>query len=445
MQHIVLAIITGVATFFICFSQLRGSDSFAQSAIFTICVLAPFWSLMSVILGVSHELDPREYFLEHGRVRKLLEPLRKSTMFSVVWFPPVAMFIGALTSFETPTNVATLYIQLAAIGAIMTAYIFFLDIIIRQSLFRPRCDLKKMVDEIDDATPIAVLRVILRSLLYEPSIINEVWVPSYPMGVEAPERTERLLYDNLAESMSEVLLKQVDPNMELPLEEDILRIAILESFGGRPDSLPNMKGDECHQQAINTWVDQPMGRYQRYNENLAASFVRGFVVYIGGLGRTLQLCTQMDTGSSKKMMWTIPPGALASADYAVHAAARCIIRSLAPDGQALADWKSSTLSVQIPTTLMAIFQLQRGTISYSKYISFDGKKDARAYIAKHDPDLYSVVRLCDQAANSILSRMKTLSGIGRIDLALKSECLEWVNVLMAQGEADQKLANKKTF
>jgi hypothetical protein len=264
------------------------------------------------------------------------------------------------------------------------------------------------------------------------------------MEVGFTEKTERLLFDNLTESMSEVLLKQVDPRMELPLEEDVLRIAIFESFGGRPDSLPNMKGDECHQQTINTWVDQPMGRCQRFNENLAASLVRGFAVYMGGLGRTLQQCTQVDSGSSKNVTWTLPPGALASADYAVHAAARCIIRSLAPNGQTLADWKSSILSVQIPTTLMAIFHLQRGIISHTKYLSFDGKKDARAYIAKHDPDLHSVVRLCDQAALSILSKMKTLSGLGRIDLALDSECLEWVNIVMTREVADQKLAEKKT-
>ena len=241
--------------------------------------------------------------------------------------------------------------------------------------------------------------------------MQEVRRPSHQSGIGGPERDELKLSEKLINDMANIFLLQLDQQTEAPLEDDVFRISILESLGGSP--LPANTSDviERQQKIISGWIDQPSPRSRKLQEPLSTPLVRGLCVFIGGFGKALEICATTSSGET----WKIPPAAFVGMNFAIQAIARCLVRSLTPS-----DWKSSHLSIQVPAALRALFQLRNGIFQHSK-IANSGETNGVTLVSNkiggHLTGEYGViVRACDTAAISILQSLRSLKGLGRVEL-----------------------------
>lgn len=439
LQHVILSLIIGFAVAYAAVLPLicRNGNDFERSATLLSCILTVLGTLVSVLDGDSHEVNVKLYLYPSSSnwYAQLCSKIAQHVAYIAVAASPLSILLAVLmtTSSEAPSrHVGWLYAKLSIATILMAMYVFIMDEAIRTALFHPRPNIHQMVEELyDDTTPVTRLGVILHSLLCDQSLVKEVWSPSQKPGMAGPEREEMILSEKLTKHMASVFLCRIDPQTEAPLEEDVLRIAILESLGGRLHPSDTSGVSERHQKSVNEWIDRQILRGQLLHEPLSTPLVRGLYVFLGGAGESLAICAT----SSDVDTWKIPPAAFVCMEFAVQATARCIVRSLTPSGRTLCDWKSSHLSIQVPASLQALFQLRRGIVQYSKFVNREtnGRALASNEIGAHIPAQYGeIVRACDMAASSIMHSLKCLKGLGRIDLSLSRECLDWTNTLLAR-------------
>jgi len=362
----------------------------------------------------------------------------------------VPIFSILLSKFWTDTAITMdalfpLSFKLAVLCGFLALYIYLADSEIRRALFKPEAEIPQMIRELnDDSTHVTRLGVMLRSLLSDASLVEEVWSPKRAPGIGGPEREEIDRSEKLFQDCSKILLRRPDPRSEAPLEEDVLRIAVLESLGGETFGTIHPETDERHYQQINEWIGLPTLRGTGSFEHLSVPLVRGLCVFVGGFGQALAMCsspTDPAWGDAAKLprpasTWTLSPSTFLCLDFAVTALARLIVRSLTPSGRTLCDWKSSVLSNQVPVALKALHRLRTGIAKYSASLTNDQTTGRQAQLSTQigtslsSPVHLELVRVCDASASQILHSMKHITGFGRIDLLLDSACLEWKNDLM---------------
>lgn len=438
LQHIFLSLLSGAIVTYAVVLPLFGTitELFARSAILTTCLLTTLATLTSVLDGVSHEIDPSQYLYPSSKsVRKL----RNKVAYLALAVSLLSIALVVATAGEAPIiYIGRLYMNLPIISGIMATYMYIIDETIRTALFNPRADIHQIVDELhDDTSENTRLLVILLSLLCDLSLVKEVRRPSHQGGIGGPERDELKLSEKLTNVMANIFLLQLDQQTEAPLEEDAFRISILESLGG-PSLLENTSdGIERHQKIINAWIDQPSPRSRKLQEPLSTPLVRGLCVFIGGFGKALEICATTSCGET----WKIPPAAFVCMNFAVQATARCLVRSLTPSGRTLCDWKSSHLSIQVPAALQALFQLRNGIVRHSKIVN-NGETNSLTLVSNTTGGHLTgecgvIVRACDTAATSILQSLRSLKGLGRIELSLDLDCLEWTNTLLKRHTTTQ--------
>jgi hypothetical protein len=451
-QHIVLALIASVIVAYVIIFPLSNVDVddengrlFLRSVHLTSSVLATLGSLLSVLDGVSHEINPFVLLepTNHNWYINLCGTLVRNVIFTAVVVP---IFSILLTTFVIPisdfrshhVSLTQLHIQLTTSCTLIAFYVTSMDEMLRTSFFHPRPNLTKMVNELSDETPeVTLLGVMLNSLLCDATLVQQAVNSSFPKSVSGPERDEVKRSEELTKKMTRVFLtprKEHTPS-EAPLEEDVLRILLLELLGG------GRRESERHQRMIHAWIDRPVPRRQssKLQEPLSCLLVRGLCTFIGGAGEALVLCSQ----SSDPGKWTLSPSIFCCLELAMEAVRRCLVRSLTPDGEhTLRDWKSSTLSIQVPSTLTVLHQLRRGVVRYS--IATVQRDNSLGRGVGHvgiqfplSKPCGQLVQKCDSAALSILQSMKSLKGLGRVDLAIADrECLEWKTLLLAHNEVN---------
>jgi len=467
-QHAVLSVVTGFIVYYaVKFpTMFQNNDLLACDALFIACILTLGSTLNSLIDGVSHELDPYKYLYPSDTMR----PKSTTTSFvpwsfgliPLVSITSASLFVGGGLS---ALGDVVLFSKLSIGGALTTAYIYTIDHQIRMALFNPPADLHRLLQELanDDTTSLTRLGVMLSSILCDASLVKRVWSgPGSQNSIGGPESEEIILCETLFETMANILLRPIDPSTEAPLDEDVLRIAILESLGGKlatdSSSSSSSSGNESterHEKEINKWIGLPTPLRVSGSrvEHLSIPLVRGLCVFIGGFGTALTIiCSSSATDSVlsttaqpklARCTWTLPPAVFVCLDFAVTAVGRCIVRSLSPSGRTLSDWTSAVLSNEIPVALKALYRLREGIAEYSIRTTNDEKADVRAQVANQigsnlsSPDHWKIVRACDAAATRILESAKSPSGHGRINLLLDPACLEWKHELMARNVPSQ--------
>lgn len=466
-QHAVLSVVTGFMVYYaVKFpTMFQNNDLLVCDALFIACILTLGSTLTSLVDGVSHELDPYKYLYP----LETMWPKSTTTTSFVPWpfvsIPLVSimsasLFVGGGLS---ALGDVVLFSKLLIGCALTTIYIYTIDHKIRMALFNPPADLHGLVEELanDDTTPLTRLGVMLSSILCDASLVKQVWSgPGSQNSIGGPESEEIILCETLFETMANILLRPIDPSTEAPLDEDVLRIAILESMGGKlaTDSSSSLSGNESterHEKEINKWIGLPTPVRVSGSrvEHLSIPLVRGLCVFIGGFGKALTIiCSSSATDSVRgttaqpkpaRCTWTLSPAVFVCLDFAVTAVARCIVRSLSPSGRTLSDWTSAVLSNEIPVALKALHGLREGIAEYSIRTTNDEKADVRPQVANQigsnlsSPDHWKIVRACDSAATRILESARSPSGHGRINLLLDPACLEWKHELMARNVPSQ--------
>lgn len=271
------------------------------------------------------------------------------------------------------------------------------------------------------------------SLLYDSQLIKTVSQPSQNFETVMHERDELIRASNLSQQLARILLSPMVPSNEAPLEEDVFRLAVLESLGGRRGA-----------HNVTEWVHYAVVTGSMVPEPPCLPLLRALCIYIGGLGETLIQCAnptkQIRPTSSRRLAeyWSLPPGCLASAEYAVKAAALFIVQSMtSTDGRLLRDWKSTHVALLVPTVLQAIFHLRTGLVDFGSPPSKSSpSRPSTALTPSGAPrmpanlQLQPLVRECDAAATRVLHSLKIPKGLGRVDLHLDEDCHLWTKSLV---------------
>ena len=456
-----LAIVTGVVlsltTVFHCFDLPHG-HVFARSAILATSVLTLFSPILMIGWN-GHELDPTA---DTWSKACLVRCAKKAGTVTVL-VPITAVVAALVVTSEEPVGIWSLYAQLVMYSLLMSVYLQGMDQAVQSALFYPPPDLKRFVNSLqDDSTPVTRLAVILHSLLRDAVLVEQVSKPTLKPGVvdldrQELERTAALILQMGAFNLSRNAALDYS---EAPLEEDVLRLVILESLGGPAEVQEQSQSTalvpkgttgsatrhpvvERHALAIKEWVEWKFAKGGDRTEPLVVPLVRAFCVFAGGLGESLLTCSSRATlplrpnrMDAMVETWALPPGAVVSAKYAVTAVTRCIIQSLRSSGRPLSDWKSTHLSTMVPSALAAFFHLRCGVLAFSKYHAANRSTntmttDIASHIGAHSPELLALLRVCDDSAHTILTSLKAPKSLGRGELPLDKECLAWTKQLLA--------------
>ena len=142
---------------------------------------------------------------------------------------------------------------------------------------------------------------------------------------------------------------------DLGLEDDILRVLILESIGGKdPDSAGNLGASDRHEKMVKSLVPGvAAGRV----EPLAVPMIRALCAYVAGLGVALQRLghahnPKQPLPTATFEVWALPPGALICSERALIGATRCVVYSITSLGPDDMDWRGTELSMFVPVVLV---------------------------------------------------------------------------------------------
>lgn len=371
--------------------------------------MAPvFWE------GTSHEIDPMQYFYETQSIwssKSLHSILKQSVMLALM--TPLPSILLATSSISTLSSHFfrgndRLFLELVFVSLLTTAFITVVDETIRIKLFHPRPNIQRFINELDDVpTATTRLGVLFGSLFGDASLVHNVLCPAPLRGIDNPETEEVNRMKELSQQMANHYFCPIDPQIEAPLEEDVLRILLLESMGGLGSN-----------DSISEWtIDHPfaLGTQQR---RLSTVLVRGLTVFIASWGDVLARCVAASGGHNR---WEMAPATVACWRFAITAIQRSLTHSMSPIGDPMSDWNSAHLTTLIPSALVALFHLRSGVFSFSKIPS--------PKTMEHAFDARTIERMCDDAATAILLLSKRLKCLSRFDRCLDRDCLQWKNTL----------------
>jgi hypothetical protein len=466
IQHIVISLMASITVAYVgIFPYVTASMSthldneiqrYIRSIHIASCIFTAFGSLFAILDGTSHEINP--YLYTNSNQTKWFSSIYTNivsrVLYSTVIVPITSMIVAAYTmrwdvgiSF---TNCLQLYVLLLRNCACMSMYLYMCDEAIRTSLFYPRPSVSKMIRQWSGDTSSSTmtqLGIILNNLLCDPSLVEHIVKASYSMtrvGTYSFEKEEILTLEHYTKQMSHVLLSPsyTNASSEAPLEEDVLRIIILEAFGGGSNTNQPHSLCERHERLIREWIDRPITHFQSSKvmvKPLSSALVRGLCVFIGGSGEAFTIiASKISSSIVQQKLCKFSMAAFCSLELSVVAIGRCIARSLtSASGCILSDWKCSHLSIQIPSALIAIYKLRCGVIQYSKIVNQEysnhrsdlaGSKSVGVHLVN---EYGQVVRTCDSVASLILQSMKSLQGLGRVDnTLLDRDCQDWKNDLI---------------
>jgi len=439
----VIGFIVAFTTVFEWFKRPHG-ESFARSAVLALCILSTLSPLVVTLLdGLSTEINPRTYLFPSGEwVGSRSYDTVKKVLPLIFLIPALSIAAAFAVSEEVPFNCWRLYFELAFYCTLMNLYLRVVDETIRTKLFNPRFDMKELVNELqDDTTPVTRLEVLLQSLLVDGTLVKEAWKSTQKPGVVNLEGEELRRCEQLMKQLGNLMVTRSHRSVEAPFEEDILRFAILESFGGPGiHSVPTQsllgQASQRHLDTIKDWVDWKSTKGASLREPLVVPLVRGLCIFAGGFGEALFTCSAHHTPRHQRTIetWVVPQGAILCAEYAITATARCIVRSLTASGRPIADWKSTHLSILVPTAVHAAFRLRCGVLHFADlrlrqappHVSTPAMGTVEAY----SPELMPILRACEKVAAEILACLKSSQGLGRVDLPLDKATMAWMKELL---------------
>jgi len=388
--------------------------------IFVACSTSILADLFRCLDGRYHEIDPTRY--QNMDTQTILSfyrmfPQKASILMSVLLVPVGSMLLNAHIS-------RSLIGSCILVVACSSSFLIAVDLFTRVCLCLPTLQVSRLVEEISgDFTPESTLDVILCSILQGNSeLIDSIWAPTRKPGTLMIEEEEIERNDKSMEMMSKLILQEEPVHFVAQLEQDILRISILESFGGGT----NIDCERQHTMIKNLVhpKDAPLSiTISGRGEPLAVPFVRALCAYAGGLGLALSNISISSKYSGNFVTWDLPPGAVACAQWAVVASSRFLVESISRSGKMIENWRSSHLSMLVPVVFHAAFTLRKGILNFIDSRP-NGSRDGST------PVLTVLLDACDKAAISILEQVRDLTR--NFDVQVRSECRLWLEPLITR-------------
>jgi hypothetical protein len=398
-------------------APMEATTATPTMALLVISLVTILLPLVPYVHGLAHELDPRVYlhftdaWLASTASDALLWALMQGSAVACV-----AYLVQVLVSTERLTWSWTTAVALLLWATLGVWIPRVWEQILRLVLFVPRTDVTRDVLGITDGCPRAFLRVVLRSLLLEASLVEAVLPTSSTAGLivwQLNENELRLVF-HLSQTLGQQLLQKM-VEVEAPLEEDVLRWNLLQALGGG-----TARGDWLLESNPRSFLGKGAP------EPPAATLVRGLCVVVGGMGVALQRIHATAVGGrysrGKLDTWTLSAGALLSLKYTLTA----LDRFLAPTKGS--PRTAPHLTSLVPAALASLHALYVGLVQYR--MPTPGGLES----PPHAELLQTLLRSCAETAVAVLSRVAPKGPVGTTGLSLNKEVVAWL-----QGEACQDL------
>lgn len=228
------------------------------------------------------------------------------------------------------------------------------------------------------------------------------------------------------------------------LEEDVLRVALLESLGGTSGTFScNFDGTEVGEQAIPSRYYVALRKRLLVSEEILAKksqsvqqprvvpLIRALLAASGGFGEALLSISKGDRSLGSDNGFVLPPGATSCAEYSLLAAARFIALNikLGTNGdRGYLHW----VSLLSPAFFHSAFRLQSGVCEYAKHRKqLDGgtaatHSDLGSFIAVNFPDLWRLLQVCGNGARLVLSALEEHERGRNCEVLVHSDCKAWL-------------------
>jgi hypothetical protein len=376
--------------------------------------------MITCLDGKSHELNPLRY--QHTNMLASLTFAQiKAYLLSVAVsaiMVSVAIFFQNLPSDEIPWG--TIGYSLA-VAIATTLYLSVSDFMARTFLCSSRCSLQRLIYEVtSDVSPDLATQVIVKAALFgDNALFDSIMKPTAKVGTNSLEEEELGRSKTDADKLASVLTTK---SADFGLPEDMLRVLILESFGGRESTSVGASGH--HATAVKMLVSGSVNTGRL--EPPAVPVVRALCAYVAGLGVALQKVSKPRNPKLPPLAtpatfatWALPPGAISCSERALVGATRMIIQSIT--GPSSTNWRDTHLSMFVPVLLMAAFQLRCGIESHEKDLGHSA----------HSP-LLQVKQTCDACAVFLVKTLQaTDSRIVELTIQ-QQDCRRWLGTLLDQ-------------
>ena len=443
-------------------SRVTHGDSSNKATLMVTCVVSVLVHLVVTAFdGSSHELNPKKYTIPNTTsspisyhkktITQSIVTLRVPPLLKVTFSSATMVLVAAITlsgSVNGGPTIPSRGLVLACFFTItlVSTYLYVIDEITRALLCNPGIDVRRQVAEtLGSTSMLDTLDVIMHSILHSDSSLVATLYASTDTPSEFKEAEAK---------MAKHLRFGNREDAGWYFEKDILRYAILESFGGTSQQGIPPAGVEAadtrHSDWIKCWVqsnaevDWTRG---------AAPLVRSFCAYAGGLGEALVQCAGDTSPPSRPLsngherqqeqirmmhavhfsLWVLPPGAVVCAEYAISAATRFVVLNFRNTSRPFVDWKSTQLSMLVPAVIKAAFHLQTGIVAYSRSRSAVGTRnyaDPFEMIKAENPELIAAFCACNNAASTILQELQALEGARSVAIDFDSDCNMWIKGLL---------------
>eukprot|EP00934_Nitzschia_sp_Nitz4_P004048 Nitzschia sp. Nitz4//scaffold114_size70088//24192//26279//NITZ4_005976-RA/size70088-processed-gene-0.34-mRNA-1//-1//CDS//3329533420//4038//frame0 len=403
----------------------------------------------TALQGRAHELDPS---------------LQRSSTFSNLSYPPnfqqqwllpsavvlLSVWIGQGYSVgPTASDLSSLgfstYFASLMSGNLVFLYLSLFDMLIRANLCSMGVHLPTTVAHLaQDDSMETYLDVVMYSLLYQDRhMVKALSDTPNKQNYHHLDRNEVMRHTKAFKDMVSTLLHKTRVDEAgAHLEEDILRLTILASFGQGQDVLAMPSAQKKN---IMYWLE-PKRRFASKlpgSEPLVVPLVRSLCVYIGSLGEALRDCAKQQSP------WLLPPGGIVCSTYAVRGAVRFLLHNLDQSSQTLGDWRRAQLSLLIPVFLTCLYRLETGLMQFIQATS-EGSKEALAvssgslhleklnFFRTQSPALLPTYEAIHMAVLLLLEKLNSLENIRRIHFAVDLDCEEWIQSIIQQMSATKR-------
>lgn len=242
------------------------------------------------------------------------------------------------------------------------------------------------------------------------------------------------------------------------LEDDLLKICVLESFGG--DAWPGESknagfaiglSERHHREVARLVLASDPSKGMRVQPAMVP-ILRALSAYLGGIGESLSECSTSSL--------YVSPCTKTALEYALNAASRFLVFNMGHgDVTGHSKKRFNRISLMIPTVLESIYKLRCGLCNYAARVyEQDQKRQAHASVVEkerplfgrkvplvmqsherlnsilsNDASLERLVKVCDKAAYLIVHTVKEVDGSSDFDAKVRSEgCRQWLMSLLAE-------------
>lgn len=354
-----------------------GGFPHAPAAAMTACILIVLSPLNHYVRQQNHEMDPRPYLnVSQGWSFDMTRQACMSAAWTASWIVSLAWIVDGVDERRYWVGSWTTLLHLAGFTWSCLCARAAWEECLRLALFYPRPNILQEILDMTDASHTACVETILQCLLVDAGLVQDVLATNRGSlnreNVVARTRS-------LSQQHGKQLLRKLPLYVEAPLEEDAVRFGILEALGG-----PNDRG------IAQEWLDLvlPLMHGGMSPEPPCATLVRGFSVFLGGMGEALQnIVNQASIKPKERRLdsWELSTGGLVSLEFTLHAMTRWLSATPA------CKRTEQQLGQLVPAALTIMYQLHDALEKYRNYAQ--GITPNQDFVL-----LQKVLRTCESSA-----------------------------------------------